>query len=122
MAKTILIVDDSNAQRMVLKMSLEDAGYNVLEARNGQEALDIIRKTAQINLIVSDVNMPIMNGLEFAAQMKLQPIHKFTPILMLTTESSDEKKSTAKQSGVRAWMVKQFAPSSLLNAVSKLAK
>ena len=122
MSKTILVVDDSNAQRMVLKMSLEAAGYTVVEARNGQEALDILKKTAQINLIISDVNMPVMNGLEFAAQAKLQPIHKFTPILMLTAESADEKKNNAKESGVKAWMTKPFAPSSLISAVSKLAR
>lgn len=122
MGKTVLIVDDSNAQRMVLKMSLEGAGHTVLEARNGQEALEMLRKTAQVNLIVSDVNMPVMNGLEFAAKVKLEPIHKFTPVLMLTTESGDEKKNSAKESGVKAWMVKPFSPSSLLSAVTKLAK
>ena len=122
MAKTILVVDDSNAQRMVLTMSLKNAEYDVLEARNGQEALDVLKKTAMINMIISDVNMPVMSGLEFAQQVKLMDIHKYTPILMLTTESADDKKNVAKNAGVKAWMTKPFAPSALLNAVAKLAK
>ena len=122
MAKIILIVDDSNAQRMVLKMSLEGAGYDVIEARNGQEAIDILKKTSQINMIVSDVNMPVMTGLEFAQHVSTMDIHRFTPLLMLTTEYGADKKNIAKKAGVKAWMTKPFAPSQLISAVAKLAK
>ncbi len=122
MAKTILIVDDSKSLRQVVAMALKGAGHEVLEAENGQAALDILKQTTQISLIISDVNMPVMNGVEFARQVKVMDVHKFTPILMLTTESSEDKKDRAKEAGVKAWMVKPFSPTSLLNAVSKLAK
>lgn len=122
MAKTILIVDDSKSLRQVVAMALKGAGYDVIEAENGQEALKILGETAMINLIVSDVNMPVMGGLEFAQKVKGMDIHKYTPILMLTTESSTEKKDTAKAAGVKAWMVKPFAPTALVNAAAKLAK
>lgn len=122
MAKTVLIVDDSASLRTVVSMALKGAGYEVKEATNGQEALDILNDTAMINLIVSDVNMPVMNGLEFAKKVKEMTIHKFTPILMLTTESAEEKKDTAKAAGVKAWMTKPFAPTQLVKAADKLAK
>ena len=122
MAKTVLIVDDSKSLRQVVSMALKGAGYDVIEAENGQEALKILNETAMINLIVSDVNMPIMNGLEFAQKVKGMDIHKYTPILMLTTESATDKKDTAKAAGVKAWMTKPFAPTALVNAAAKLAK
>ena len=103
-------------------MALKGAGFDVLEADNGQEALKILNETSMINLIVSDVNMPVMNGLEFAQKVKTMDIHKFTPILMLTTENALDKKDTAKAAGVKAWMVKPFAPTQLVNAANKLAK
>jgi two-component system chemotaxis response regulator CheY len=122
MTQTILVVDDSSSLRQVVRLTLEVSGYKMLEATNGKEALAILEKTAQINLIVSDLNMPIMNGLEFAAKVKEMPIHKFTPILMLTTEVSDEKKEIAKASGVKAWMTKPFTPATFMKAVEKLSK
>jgi two-component system, chemotaxis family, chemotaxis protein CheY len=122
MAKVVLVVDDSASLRTVVKMALTSAGYEVREAGNGQEALNILNETALINLIVSDVNMPVMNGLEFAQKVKAMDIHKFTPILMLTTESTDDKKDIAKAAGVKAWMTKPFAPTALVSAANKLAK
>ena len=122
MAKTVLIVDDSNSLRHVVRMALEAAGYEVLEAINGKEALEVLNKTAQINLIVSDINMPVMTGLEFAAAVKEMTIHKYTPILMLTTEMDELKKDKAKSFGVKAWMTKPFSPTSLVKAAEKLAK
>jgi two-component system chemotaxis response regulator CheY len=119
MAKTILVIDDSASLRQVVKMALTGAGYNVLEAGDGQAALALL-DGRQINMVVCDVNMPIMNGIEFVKAAKALPAYKFLPILMLTTESQEEKKEQGKAAGAKAWMVKPFAPTQLVNAVAKL--
>ena len=119
MAKTILVVDDSASLRQVVKMALTGAGYNVLEAGDGQAALALLDGRT-INMVVCDVNMPIMNGIEFVKAAKALPAYKFLPILMLTTESQEEKKEQGKAAGAKAWMVKPFAPTQLVNAVAKL--
>ncbi len=119
MAKTILVIDDSASLRQVVKMALTGAGYNVLEAGDGQAALALL-DGRQINMAVCDVNMPIMNGIEFVRAAKALPAYKFLPILMLTTESQEEKKEQGKAAGAKAWMVKPFAPTQLVNAVAKL--
>lgn len=119
MAKTILVVDDSASLRQVVKMALTGAGYSVLEAGDGQAALALLDGRT-INMVVCDVNMPIMNGIEFVKAAKALPGYKFLPILMLTTESQEEKKEQGKAAGAKAWMVKPFAPTQLVNAVSKL--
>ena len=120
MSKTILIVDDSSSLRTIVKLALSRAGYAVIEAGDGKEALGLLEKTAKVNLIVSDVNMPNMDGITFLTQLKLNPRHKFTPVIMLTTESQDAKMQQAKAAGARAWLVKPFNPPQLLDAVSKL--
>ena len=119
MAKTILIVDDSASLRQVVKMALEGAGYAVLEAGDGQAALAFL-DGRQIGMVVCDVNMPRMNGIEFVKAAKAIPAYRFLPILMLTTESQESKKDEGRAAGAKAWMLKPFSPSSLLNAVSKL--
>ncbi len=119
MAKTILVIDDSASLRQVVKMALTGAGYNVLEAGDGQAALALL-DGRQINMVVCDVNMPVMNGIEFVKAAKALPAYKFLPILMLTTESQEEKKEQGKAAGAKAWMVKPFAPTQLVNAVAKL--
>jgi two-component system chemotaxis response regulator CheY len=119
MAKTILIVDDSSSLRQVVKMSLTGAGYEVLEAVDGKAALAML-DGRQINMTICDVNMPNMNGIEFVKEAKQLQAYKFMPILMLTTESQEEKKEQGKAAGAKAWMVKPFSPTQLLNAVAKL--
>jgi two-component system chemotaxis response regulator CheY len=119
MAKTILVIDDSASLRQVVKMALTGAGYNVIEAGDGRAALALL-DGRQINMAVCDVNMPIMNGIEFVKAAKALPAYKFMPILMLTTESQDEKKEQGKAAGAKAWMVKPFSPTQLVNAVAKL--
>ncbi len=119
MAKTILIVDDSYSLRSVVGTALKGAGYDVIEAEDGRDALSKLNGQ-KIHLIISDVNMPNMNGLEFLKASKQIPAYKFTPVIMLTTESAEEKKMQGQAGGAKAWMVKPFQPPQLLNAVSKL--
>ena len=120
MAKTVLIVDDSSSLRMVVKLALNRAGYEVIEAGDGREALAQLDKAGKVNLIVSDVNMPQMDGIAFVTQLKQHPRHKFTPVIMLTTEGQDAKKEQGRAAGAKAWIVKPFNPPQLLDAVSKL--
>ncbi|WP_166365806.1 response regulator [Pseudomonas akapageensis] len=119
MAKTILIVDDSSSFRQVVGIALKTAGYSVVEACDGKDALGKL-DGRKINLIVSDVNMPVMDGITFVKAAKQLPAYRFTPVIMLTTEAGESKKSEGKAAGVRAWVVKPFQPPVLLDAVSKL--
>ena len=120
MAKTILIVDDSSSLRTVVKIALVRAGYEVIEAVDGKDGLAQLDKAGKVNLIVSDVNMPRMDGIAFVRKLKENARHKFTPVIMLTTEGQDAKKQEGRAAGAKAWMVKPFNPPQLLDAVSKL--
>lgn len=122
MAKTILIVDDSASLRRVVQIALTGAGYEVIEATDGKDALSKIGKLAgkKLHLIISDVNMPNMNGIEFVTEVKKDPSYKFTPVIMLTTESEDAAKQKGREAGAKAWIVKPFNPTQMINAVSKL--
>jgi two-component system, chemotaxis family, chemotaxis protein CheY len=120
MAKTILIVDDSSSLRTVVRIALTRAGYEVLEAGDGVEGLKALDKAAKVHLIVSDVNMPNMDGITFVTQVKAHARHRFTPVVMLTTEGEDDMKNRGRLAGAKAWMVKPFNPPQLLDAVSKL--
>jgi two-component system chemotaxis response regulator CheY len=120
MSKTILIVDDSSSMRTVVRLTLARAGYEVLEAGDGQEGLAALEKVAKVHLIVSDVNMPNMDGITFLTRVKQHARHKFTPVVMLTTEGQDARKEQGRAAGAKAWIVKPFNPPQLLDAVSKL--
>ncbi|MBF0344506.1 MAG: response regulator [Nitrospirae bacterium] len=119
MAKKIMVVDDSATLREVVKATLVKAGYDVLEAVDGKDALKKIAGQ-KINLIICDVNMPNMDGITFLKEIKLQAAHKFVPIIMLTTESQEAKKQEGKAAGAKAWVVKPFKPETMLAAVEKL--
>jgi two-component system chemotaxis response regulator CheY len=119
LAKTILVVDDSVSLRQVVKMALMGAGYIVIEAADGQAALAMLDGRS-ISMAVCDVNMPVLNGIEFVKAVKALPNYKFLPIMMLTTESQDAMREKGRDAGARAWMVKPFAPSQLVKAVDKL--
>ncbi|MBI1423496.1 MAG: response regulator [Gammaproteobacteria bacterium] len=119
MAKTIMIVDDSPSLRQVVNITLKGAGYDVIEACDGKDAISKL-DGKKINLIISDVNMPVMSGIDMVKEIKQMAQYKFTPIIMLTTESDDGKKQAGKEAGVKAWVVKPFKPDQMLNAVSKL--
>ena len=119
MAKTVLIVDDSISVRQVVGMALRGAGYEVVEATDGHDAL---RKLdgRKIHLVISDVNMPNLDGFGFVTAMKQMAAYKYTPVIMLTTEAGDDKKEKGRAAGAKAWIVKPFLPPQLLSVVSKL--
>lgn len=119
MAKTILVVDDSLSMRQVVGLALKGAGYDVIEACDGKDGLSKL-DGRKVNLIISDVNMPNMDGITFLKEVKKSPAHKFTPVIMLTTESQEEKKKQGQEAGAKAWVVKPFQPDQLVTAVSKL--
>jgi two-component system chemotaxis response regulator CheY len=119
MSKTILIVDDSASVRQVVSIALKGAGYDVITGVDGKDALS--KLTGQrVHLIISDVNMPNMDGITFVSEVKKLPAYKFTPIIMLTTESQEDKKKQAQAAGAKAWVTKPFQPPQMLAAVAKL--
>ena len=119
MAKTILIVDDSSSVRSVVGIALRGAGYDVIEGCDGKDALK--KMTGQkIHLIVSDVNMPNMDGITFVKELRKIPAYKFTPVCVLTTEAGQSKMQEGKAAGAKAWIIKPFQPPKLLDVVSKL--
>jgi two-component system chemotaxis response regulator CheY len=119
MAKKILLVDDSASVRTVAGIALRGAGYEVLEAVNGKEGLGKLTGE-KIHLIISDVNMPVMDGISFLKEVKAHPSYRFTPVIMLTTEAGEDKKAAGRAAGAKAWIVKPFQPQLMLDAVSKL--
>lgn len=119
MSKTIMIVDDSASLRQVVSIALKSAGYNVVEASDGRDALGKLGGQ-RINLVISDVNMPNMDGISFVKALKQMPNYKFTPVIMLTTESQETKKQEGREAGAKAWVIKPFKPEMMLGAVQKL--
>lgn len=119
MAKTIMIVDDSASLRVVVGIALKGAGYDVIEGCDGKDALSKLNGQ-KVHLIVSDVNMPNMDGITFVKAVKQMANYKFTPIVMLTTESQDSKKKEGQEAGAKAWVLKPFKPEQLLGVVQKL--
>ena len=123
MSKTVMIIDDSASIRQVVGLTLRDAGYEVIEAIDGQDALGKLTGD-KIHLIICDVNMPNMDGISFVKAVKSNPSYanyKFTPIIMLTTESEEAKKLEGQAAGAKAWIVKPFLPETLLVAVQRLS-
>jgi two-component system chemotaxis response regulator CheY len=119
MAKTIMVVDDSISIRQVVGIALKQAGYDVIEGVDGKDAL--AKLTGQkVNLIISDVNMPNMDGISFVRELKTRPAYKFTPVLMLTTESQDTKKAEGKAAGATGWIVKPFDPEKLISVIHRV--
>jgi two-component system chemotaxis response regulator CheY len=119
LSKTILIVDDSSSLRQVVSITLKGAGYGVIEACDGKDALTKLNGQ-KIHLIISDVNMPNMDGITFVTEAKKLPAYKFTPIIMLTTEAGEARKQAGQAAGAKAWVIKPFQPAQMLGAVSKL--
>ena len=119
MAKTIMVVDDSASLRQVVSIALTGAGYEVVQACDGKDALAKL-DGRKLHLIISDVNMPNMDGLTFVKAAKQLPAYKFTPVIMLTTEAGDAMKQQGQAAGAKAWVVKPVQPAQMLSAVAKL--
>ncbi len=116
----ILAVDDSPSMRQMVGVTLESAGHEVLQASDGQEALDLARDRPPVDLVITDVNMPRLDGIALVRQLRLLPHYRGVPLLVLTTEASSEKKLEGKAAGATGWVVKPFSPESLLATVSKV--
>jgi len=116
MAKRVMTVDDSATVRQVLRMTLENEGYEVIEANDGQDAL--LKFPANgVDMIVTDLNMPRMDGIGLIREIRQKPGARFMPIIMLTTESQPEKKAEGKKAGASGWITKPFRPEQLLSVV-----
>jgi len=116
MGKRVMAVDDSATVRQVLQMTLAGAGYEVIEAVDGKDALSKLANTS-IDMMVTDLNMPNMDGIDLIKNVRLSPGNRFMPIIMLTTESQPEKKLEGKAAGASGWIVKPFKPEQLLAVV-----
>ncbi len=119
MNKTIMTVDDSASIRQMVSFTLKNDGYDVVEAIDGQDALAKARNT-RLSLVLADLNMPKMNGIELIRALRADPVYKFVPIIMLTTESQAAKKQEGKDAGATGWIIKPFKPQQLLSVVKKV--
>ena len=120
MSKTIMTVDDSASVRQMVSLTLKDAGYTVIEACDGKDALG--KLTGPVDMIVTDLNMPNMDGIEFIKAVRANAKYKFVPVVMLTTESQASKKEEGKAAGATGWIVKPFKPDQLLAVAKKLLR
>lgn len=118
-SKSILAVDDSASMRQMVRYTLEGAGYQVIQAADGVEALDLA-KTRGVDLVLTDVNMPRMDGITLVKELRGLDTYKFTPMLVLTTEAGPETKMRGKQAGATGWIVKPFQPDQLLATIARV--
>lgn len=116
----ILTIDDSKTMRDMLMLTLADAGFDVIQAVDGKEGVDLLERE-NVDVVITDINMPRMDGYEVVRQLRARPEHKTTPILVLTTESETEKKNIAREAGATGWLVKPFDPERLVATVRKVA-
>ena len=121
MTKTALVVDDSTSMRQMVAYTLKEAGYSVIEGSNGQDALDSIQGKP-VNVVITDLNMPVMDGMTLIKKLRSKPEYKFTPILMLTTEAQDDRKREGKAAGATGWIVKPFNPEQLIGVLGKVVR
>ena len=119
MGKKIMTVEDSNSLREMIAFVLKEAGYEVFEAADGRQALATL-KTISVDMVVTDLNMPNMNGIELTSSLRATKAYKFTPIVFLTTESQIQKMEAAKKAGASGWIVKPFKPEKLLKVIKKV--
>src|ERR1700691_6002816 len=119
MSKTILAVDDSASMREMVGVTLRAAGYEVIEASDGDEALEYARGHA-VDLVLTDVNMPRMDGITLVRELRQLDSYKYVPMLVLTTEAGQDKKMAGKQAGATGWLVKPFDPEKLLATIAKV--
>ncbi len=118
--KTALVIDDSRSMRQMVVWTLKQAGFEVLDGGNGQEGLDTLRSAPRVDVIITDLNMPVMDGLTFIRSARALPSCRKTPILILTTESNNDFKMKGKDAGATGWIVKPFQPEQLLKVIGKV--
>ncbi|HEX2956837.1 MAG TPA: response regulator [Chitinispirillaceae bacterium] len=118
MGKKVLIADDSTSMRQMIEFTLSDAGYTVVQSVDGEDAVS--KFAADVNLVITDLNMPKMNGIDLIKRIRGGAVNKFLPIIMLTTESEQAKKDEGKTAGATAWIVKPFTPDNLLDTIKKV--
>ena len=119
MPKTVIAVDDSMSIRETVRMTLETASYRVISAEDGARGLAAARQQ-KADLVTTDLNMPVMDGIALITQLRAMPQYKFTPILMLTTESQEEKKIAGRRAGATGWIVKPFDPMRFIAVIQKV--
>ena len=119
MTKKAITVDDSKTMREMVSFTLKSAGFDVTEAADGKEAIAVLANNT-VDVVITDLNMPNMNGIEFIKELRANPTYKATPILMLTTEAEDSKKAEGKEAGATGWIVKPFQPEKLVAVVNKV--
>lgn len=119
MAKRIMAVDDSKTMRDMVGFTLRKAGFDVVEAEDGQRALSLLEKT-RVDLVITDINMPNMDGITLVGRLRALAAFRSTPILILTTEGGEEKKAQGRAAGATGWIVKPFEPDKLLQVVNKV--
>lgn len=121
MSKVIMTADDSASMRQMVTFTLKQAGYTVVAAVDGNDALVQMEKT-KVDMLITDLNMPNVDGIELIRRVRARPLLKFIPIIMLTTESADDKKMAGKAAGATGWIVKPFAADQLLAVVKKVLR
>jgi two-component system chemotaxis response regulator CheY len=121
MSKIVMTVDDSRSVRQMVSFTLQQAGYQVIEAEDGADALRKLNGS-KVNMVLTDLNMPNMNGIELTKALRADQAYKFVPIILLTTESQDSKKLEGKAAGATGWIVKPFKPEQLLAVIKKVVQ
>lgn len=120
MSNTALVVDDSRSIRMLVSRCLTQAGFVVIEAADGREALGKLKDQSSVQLVITDINMPVMDGLDLIRAIRADARHKFTPVVFLTTESEESKKQEARAAGATAWIIKPFHPDKVMAVVQRV--
>lgn len=121
MSKTALVVDDSPTMRQMVALTLTNAGFKVVEAEDGKDAINKVTGALKMDIVVTDLNMPKMDGISLIKELRKMAAFKFTPILMLTTESAVDKKQAGKEAGATGWIVKPFNPEVMLKIIEKIS-
>ena len=117
---SILAVDDSASMRALVMQTLQKAGFKTVEAMNGQEALDAVKGISKLDLVITDLNMPVMDGISFVQKLRTLAAFKYTPVLLLTTETRQDHKDKAKAAGATGWLTKPFDPNQLLAVIQRV--
>jgi len=121
MSKVIMTVDDSTSVRQMVSFTLQQAGYDVVEAEDGVDALEKL-KAKKVDMVITDLNMPNVDGITLIKEFRTIPEYKFVPIILLTTESDGNKKRQGKEAGATGWIIKPFKPDQLLNVIKKVLR